>query len=186
MPPTPDTTDLVRALRKGDRAALDQLVPRLYDELHLIAHRELARRDGGTVRTTALVHEAYVKLADHAHLDVQSRAHFLAVAATAMRHILVDHARARATRKRGGGLRRVPLEEAISTAGQRLNLLVELDDALARLAAYDERLCRVVECRFFGGLTVAETARALGLAPRTVDRAWKKAKAWLYRELDAA
>jgi RNA polymerase sigma factor (TIGR02999 family) len=182
-----DTTDLLRAVGEGDREALDRLVPRLYEELHAIAHRELARRRGGAVlRTTGLLHEAYLKLVDQSRVRVEDRSHFLALSATAMRHILVDHARSRATRKRGGGVHHISLDDDIPVVEDRFDELVELDDALARLERFDARLARVVECRFFGGLTVQETAGALKIAPRTVDRAWQKAKGWLYREIHEA
>jgi len=181
-----DTTELVLALRGGDRTVLDRLLPHVYEELHLIAHRELARRGNAALRTTGLLHEAYLKLVDHARLDVEGRAHFYAVAATAMRHILIDYARARQTRKRGGDWRRISLDEPPMPEAGRLEDLIDLDDALCRLERFDERLGRVVECRFFGGMTVEETATALGVSPRTVDRAWQRARAWLHREMHAA
>lgn len=182
-----DTTELLLALREGDRQPLDRLVPLLYDELHRIAHRELRRRGGGgTLRTTGLVHEAYLKLVDQTRVDVEDRAHFLALAATAMRHIVIDHARARQALKRGGDWRRVSFDDAALATEQRPEALLTLDEAMRRLEHFDDRLCRVVECRFFAGLTVPETATALGIAPRTVDRAWQKARAWLYREIHEA
>jgi RNA polymerase sigma factor (TIGR02999 family) len=180
-----DTTQLLLDLREGDRGALDRLVPRVYDELHRIAHRELARRGAGrTLRTTGLVHEAYLKLVDGSRVEVDDRAHFLALAATAMRHIIIDHARKVQAHKRGGDWRRISLDDALPVSEDRLEEMIELDEALKRLERFDERLCKVVECRFFGGLTVEETAAALGVSPRTVDRSWEKAKAWLYREID--
>lgn len=182
-----DTTELLLALRDGDRRAHDGLVEKLYEELHALAHRELSRRPGGSaLQTTALLHEAYVKLVDQRRVDVEDRAHYLALAARAMRHILIDHARSRRARKRGGDWRRVTFDEGVVVADDRLEELIELDGALQRLERFDERLSRVVECRVFGGLTVAETATALDLAPRTVDRAWRKARAWLSREIDEA
>ena len=185
MPTHGDTTELRLAMRTGARGAHDRLVTRLYDELRAIAHRELRRRAGGPgFGTTALLHEAYLKLIDQTRVDVVDRAHYLALSATAMRHILVDQARSRRARKRGGGWRRVPLEDALTADGGRFDELVEINDALTRLERFDRRLGQVVECRYFGGLTVAETAAALDLAPRTVDRAWRKARAWLSRELD--
>lgn len=184
MPPSDDTTELLLALREGEHGALDRLVPHVYDELHRIAHRELSRRgSGGTLCTTGLLHEAYLKLVDQTSVEVEDRAHFLALAATAMRHIVIDYARSKRTRKRGGGWRRVSLDDAVPASEERFDEMVELDEALGRLERFDRRLCKVVECRFFGGMTVAETATALGVAPRTVDRAWQKAKAWLYREM---
>jgi RNA polymerase sigma factor (TIGR02999 family) len=182
--PLDDLTEELLALRRGDRGALDRLMPRVYDELHRIAHRTLARHGAdGTLRTTSLLHETYLKLFDQARVDVEDRAHFFALAATAMRHIVIDYARERARQKRGGGWRRISLDDRISASDDRLSEVVELDEALQRLERFDERLCRVVECRFFGGLTVEETAAALDLAPRTVDRAWQKAKAWLSQEI---
>lgn len=188
MPSPPDTTDLLVALRGGDSRALDDLMTRVYRELHRLAHRELARRGPGTtLATTGLVHEAYLRLVDQTRVDVEDRAHFLAVAATTMRHIVIDYARRRTAKKRGGGWHRASLDPGnLPASDERLEELVELDDALRRLERFDERLHRVVECRYFGGMTVRETAFALDLAPRTVDRAWKKAKAWLYRELHEA
>ena len=184
MPNRNDTTELLSALRAGDRGALDRLMPEVYHELHQIAHRALARRGGGqTLRTTGLVHEAYVKLVGQKHIDVGDRAHFLALAATAMRHIVIDYARRGGTQKRGGQLVRVSLDDADPAAVERLPEIIELEEALVRLQRFDEQLCNVVECRFFGGLTVEETSVALGIAPRSVDRAWQKAKAWLYREI---
>ncbi|HSM36727.1 MAG TPA: sigma-70 family RNA polymerase sigma factor [Longimicrobiales bacterium] len=184
MPTPEDITGLLRALRKGDSGALDQLLPHVYDELHRIAHRELSRRGAGaTLQTTGLIHEAYVKLADQRRVDVEDRAHFLALAATAMRHIMIDYARARRTKKRGSAWRRISLDETVPATEDRLDQVIELDEALERLARFDRRLCKVVECRFFGGMTVQETAAALGISPRTVDRSWQKAKAWLSREM---
>jgi RNA polymerase sigma factor (TIGR02999 family) len=180
----PDTTDLLLALGKGDRGALDQLMPQVYQELRRIAHRELAKgRPGRTLQTTGLVHEAYLKLADQERLAVRDRAHFLAVAAKAMRHIVIDYARSRDTLKRGRGWSRVSLDEARLPAEARLAELIQLDEALTRLRRFDERLHEVVQCRYFGGMTVEETALALDMAPRTVDRVWQRAKAWLYREM---
>ncbi|MDX1647648.1 MAG: ECF-type sigma factor [Longimicrobiales bacterium] len=182
-----DTTELLLALRDGDRAAHDRLVRNLYDELHAIAHRQLSRRRGGsTLRTTGLLHEAYLKLVDQDRVDVDDRGHYLALAARAMRHILIDHARRRRTRKRGGDMRRVTWDDALVSTDRRLDDLIDLHDALQRLERFDERLSRVVECRVFGGLTVDETAAALQVAPRTVDRAWRKARAWLSREIREA
>jgi RNA polymerase sigma factor (TIGR02999 family) len=180
------TTELLLALREGDRQPLDRLVPLLYDELHRIAHRELRRRGGGSLRTTGLIHEAYLKLVDQTRIEVQDRAHFLALAATAMRHIVIDHARSRQALKRGGDWRQISFDDAALAAEQRPGSLLALDQALERLERFDGRLCRVVECRFFAGLTIEETATALEISPRTVDRTWRKAKAWLYREMHEA
>lgn len=187
MSSTEGTTELLLALRRGDHRALDRLMPRVYDELHRIAHRELGRRrPGGTLRTSGLVHEAYLKLVDQTRVEVEDRAHFLALAATAMRHIVIDYARRQRTRKRGGDWQRISLDASVPASEERFAELLELDEALRRLERFDERLRKVVECRFFGGMTVQETAVALDVAPRTVDRAWRKAKAWLYREMHEA
>lgn len=186
MPSAQETTELLLALRRGDSRALDRLMPRVYEELHRIAHRELARQGGPeTLQATVLVHEAYLKLVDQDRVAVDDRAHFLALAATAMRHIIIDYARKRMAKKRGGAWQRVSLG-ALSSSDDRFVEVIELDGALKRLERFDERLGRVVECRFFGGMTVDETAIALGVSPRTVDRAWQKAKAWLYREIHEA
>jgi RNA polymerase sigma factor (TIGR02999 family) len=201
-PPTPaprELTDAPVAPRAGpiDQLggaldALDRLVPLVYGELRRIAHRQLAaERAGHTLSTTGLVHEAYLKLADQSRVEWQDRAHFFAVAARAMRRILVDYARRHRALRRGGERVRLSLgalDEAGAGAGAidvaaRADELVALYDALERLARLDERLARVVECRYFAGLTDAETALALGVTARTVGRDWVKAKGWLYREL---
>ncbi|HUF51418.1 MAG TPA: sigma-70 family RNA polymerase sigma factor [Longimicrobiales bacterium] len=154
-----------------------------YAELRRIAHRQLRReRAGHTLNTTALVHEAYLRLADRT-AEWIDRTHFFALAAQAMRHILIDHARRHRSTRRGGQLVRVPLDEAMLTLEDRAELLLAVDEALTRLAAVDERRCRVVECRFFAGLTEEETAAALGVGVRTVKRDWAKARAWLFAEI---
>jgi RNA polymerase sigma factor (TIGR02999 family) len=175
---------LLEVFEGGDRDALDRLLPLVYDELRRIAHRELQReRRGHTLSTTDVVHEAYLKLIDHQRVTSGEQVRFLAVAATAVRRALVEHARRRDAAKRGGGERPVTLdEEAIAVVGGSEDLL-SLDEALTRLAALDQRLARVVECRYFGGLTEDETAAALGVTARTVRRDWVKAKGWLFREL---
>jgi RNA polymerase sigma factor (TIGR02999 family) len=174
---------LLEVFEGGDRDALDRLLPLVYDELRRIAHRELQReRRDHTLSTTEVVHEAYLKLIDHQRVTSGEQVRFLAVAATAVRRALVEHARRRDAIKRGGGERPVTLdEEAIAYGGSED--LLSLDEALTRLAALDERLARVVECRYFGGLTEDETAAALGVTARTVRRDWVKAKGWLFREL---
>ena len=177
------TSILVEA-RDGDAVALNRLLPLVYDELRRIARRQLrSERPDHTLNTTALVHEAYLKLVDQTRAEWRDRAHFFAVAAQAMRRILVDHARKYLAAKRGGHQQRVPLEEAVLTANDRAATLLALDEALTDLARLDERLSRVVECRFFGGLTEEETAEALGVTARTVRRDWVKAKAWLHVEI---
>jgi RNA polymerase sigma factor (TIGR02999 family) len=177
-------TDLRELARNDDGAALDAMLPVVYDELRRLAHRQLRReRAGHTFQTTALVHEAYVRLVDQTRVQWRDRAHFLAVAAMAMRRILVDHARRRGRVKRGGALRRVPLDALDLAAEDRAELLQALDDALRRLAAVDPRAARVVECRFFGGMTEPETGAALGVGLRTVSRDWQRARSWLFQEM---
>jgi RNA polymerase sigma-70 factor, ECF subfamily len=179
-----EPTDLLLRAAEGEGAALDAIFPLVYEELRRVAHRQLrSEPDGHTLNTTALVHEAYLRLVDQTRVAWHNRAQFLAVAATAMRRILVDHARRYRAEKRGGQLRRVPREDAELPMEERAELLVTLDDALGRLAALDLRQARVVECRFFGGMTEEETAEALGIGLRTVKRDWSRARSWLYREL---
>jgi RNA polymerase sigma factor (TIGR02999 family) len=166
------------------RDALDQLVPVVYEHLRAIARRQLsARPGGGTLSTTGLVHEAYIKLADQANAEWRDRAHFFAVASVAMRHVLVDRAKSRLTHKRGGTRHRVTLDEQQVSADDQPEALLELNDAVERLAAVEPRLARVVECRFFGGLSEDETAEALGVTTRTVQRDWAKARMLLRRAL---
>jgi RNA polymerase sigma factor (TIGR02999 family) len=168
----------------GGRGALDRLMPILYDELRRIARRQMrGERLDHTLDTTALVHEAYVKLIGLDRISWQNRAHFLAVAAQAMRRVLVDHAVGRDAQKRGGDRRRIPLEEADIQRAKPVETLLALDTALTRLEAVDVRLSRVVECRYFGGMSVEETAAALEVSPATVKRDWSVARAWLNREL---
>ena len=177
-------TDLLASFEGADRDALDQLLPLVYDELRRIARRELRReRPDHTLSTTEVVHEAYLKLLDHGRVAPGEQVRFLAVAATAVRRALIEHARRRDAAKRGGGQRALTLDEEIADAAEGSDLLLPLDDALTRLADLDERLARVVACRYFGGLTEEETAAALGVTARTVRRDWVKARAWLYREL---
>ncbi len=182
-----EITVLLREMRNGAGDAMERLLPLVYDELRRIAHRQLAgERDGHTVSTTALVHEAYFRLVDHRHAEWDSRAHFFRVAALAMRRVLVDYARQHRAAKRDGALRQVPLDDAVLVVTQRADLLLGLDEALTRLAALDARQGHVVECRFFGGLTEEETAGVLGVTARTVRRDWIKAKGWLHQELTAS
>jgi RNA polymerase sigma factor (TIGR02999 family) len=186
MPAEGDITRLLIQLREGDRSALDQLLPLVYQELHAAAHRQLQRgRPGDTLGTTALVHEAYLKLADAGNVSFEDRRHFFAVAATAMRQIIVDYARRARADKRGGGARAVSLDRAAVAAPERAGEFLAIDAALSRLASHDERPAKVVELRFFGGLSVEETAEVLGISPRTVKREWQAARAWLFRELQA-
>ena len=163
---------------------VEQLTPVLYDELRRVAHLQLRReRPGHTLGTTGLVHEAYLKLADQTRASFADRAHFLATAAVVMRRVLVDHARTRSREKRGGERVPVTLDEELALGAESCDGLLELDDALDRLAAIAPRLARVVECRFFGGLTDEEIADALGMTARTVRRDWVKARGWLYQAL---
>ena len=185
MTPTPqEVTELLLAWNKGDRAALDRLVPLVYAELHRLAQGYLRReRAGHTLQTTALIHEAYLRLIDARRVEWQNRAHFFGVAARLMRQILVGLARERGYQKRGGGARQVSFDEAMVIDEGRGEELVELDEALAALAQFDERNAEVVEMRLFGGLTVEEIAAALGVSPETVRRDWRLARSWLRRRL---
>ncbi|MDF2771886.1 MAG: hypothetical protein K0S86_1380 [Geminicoccaceae bacterium] len=177
-------TDLLLESTGGDRQALDRLMPLVYDELRRIAHRELRRaRPDRTLATTEVVHEAYLRLVDQTRATRVERARFLAIAAIAMRRIVIEYARRGRAQKRGGGRRPLSLDEAAVAGEERGEMLIALDEALTRLAALDDRLARVVECRYFGGLTEEETAEALGVTARTVRRDWVKAKSWLYAEL---
>lgn len=179
-----DVTSLLQAWGRGDEAALQQLIPIVYDELRRLARRQMAgERTSHTLQTTALIHEVYVRLVDVSGTSIHNRAHFLALCARLMRHVLVDFARARQYGKRGGGAVHVTLDEALHVSPARVPDLLGIDDALTRLAAVDARKSRVVEMRFFGGLTVDETAEALDISRETVLRDWKLAKAWLLREL---
>jgi RNA polymerase sigma factor (TIGR02999 family) len=183
-PTTP--TDVLTGLRSDTQKALDQVVMLTYQELRAIAHRRLtARGGGGTLSTTGLVHEAYLKLVDQSRAGWQDLAHFRALASLAMRHVLVDRARERLTLKRGDGCRPITLDDEVMAADDQPKVLLQLNDALERLATLDPRLARVVDCRFFGGLTEPETAEALGLTTRTVQRDWVKARVLLQRLLES-
>ena len=191
--PNPEDTEAITealcALRNGAPDAMDRLAPLVYEQLRRIAHRQLrAEPVGHTLSTTALVHEAYLKLVDQTRAEWQDRGHFFAVASGAMRRILVDYARRyRAARRGAGGdgapVRPISLDNTEIPAAERADALVALDEALERLGRLDERQARVVECRFFGGLSEAETAAALGISQRTVAREWVTARGWLYQEL---
>ena len=179
-----DVTDLLIDWSKGDQEALNKLMPLVYDELHRLASRYLRHeRPGHTLQTTALVHEAYLKLVDERNANWQNRVHFFAAAAQVMRHVLVDYARSRRASKRGGDYCRLSLDEARISSEERDADLLALNEALNNLAAIDPQQSRVVELRVFGGLTVEETAEALGISPRTVKREWTYARATLFREL---
>jgi RNA polymerase sigma-70 factor (ECF subfamily) len=174
---------LLRAWSDGDRDALDRLTPIVYDELHRLARHYMKReRPGHSLQTTALVNEAYIRLVDYKRMQWQNRAHFFAVSAQLMRRILVEHAR-RHNLKRGGGVPHVSLEETAMVGIDRAANMVALDDAMDQLARLDPRKVQVVEMRFFGGLSVEETAEVLKVSPVTVMRDWSTAKAWLYREM---
>jgi RNA polymerase sigma factor (TIGR02999 family) len=186
-----EISELLVAWRMGDADALNRLFPLIYNELKQIARRQRGgKRGGATLTTTALVHETYLRLVDQSGAEWMDRAHFLAVAARAMRQLLIDHARRHQAAKRGGAWRRVTLDVDIGTpspvADDRADTLLTLDSALTRLAALDERASRVVECRFFGGMTEPETAAALGVTERTVQRDWVKAKGWLHQAIGEA
>jgi RNA polymerase sigma factor (TIGR02999 family) len=187
LPPPPrlasDVTELLAELRAGRREALDELLPIVYQELRRAARRELAAWPGDTLSATALVNELYLKLSGAGRAEWQDRAHFLSVSAIAMRHILVDRARRRVAEKRGGARRAVTLDDDLATAQQDAEALLEIHDALDWLAGIDERLARVVECRFFGGMTERETGEALRVTERTVRRDWVKARGLLYHAL---
>lgn len=187
----PGVTALLRAHAGGDPDALARLLPRVYDELRRIARARLRReRADHTLSTSEVVHEAFLELLPFERVDWQSRAHFFAVASRAMRNVLVDHAVRRGTAKRGGGVRAEALDDLVDTpaaaAERPVDDLIAINDALARLEQVDARKARVVECRFFGGMSLDETAEALGISPATVSREWAFARAWLHRELAAA
>jgi len=179
-----EVTSLLHAWRAGDQGALDKLMPLVYAELHRIAHRYMVREHTGhTLQTTAVVNEAYLRLINARQVEWKDRAHFFAISANLMRRILVEFARSRGRNKRGGDARKVELDEALVITPQRGTDLVALDDALTALAAFDERKAKVIELRFFGGLSVEETAEILNVSPHTVMRDWRLAKLWLWREL---
>jgi RNA polymerase sigma-70 factor (ECF subfamily) len=180
-------TTLLRAWAGGDHAALDRLTPLVYEELRRLARRYMRQHaKGNTLQPTAVVNEAYLRLAAIEGLQWQDRTHFYAVSAKVMRRILVDAARARFADKRGGHAQRVDLKDSIDAIHPRSGELIALDDALAALEKVDERKARVVEMKFFGGLSVEETAQVLGIAPRSVMRDWSLARAWLTREMERA
>ncbi len=178
-----EVSQLLRAWSDGDRSALDRLTPIVYDELRRLARHHLrGERAGHSLQTTALVNEAYMRLVDYRRMQWQDRAHFFAVSAQLMRRILVEHAR-RHNLKRGGGIQHVSLDEVAVVGSERAADLIALDDAMGTLAHIDARKAQVVELRFFGGLSVAETAEVLKVSSLTVMRDWSTAKAWLYREM---
>jgi RNA polymerase sigma factor (TIGR02999 family) len=183
-PSSQSITQLLIEWRDGDQTALDRLIPLVHQELRRLAHRYLKQeRQEHTLQSTALVNEAYLKLVDHKGMHWQNRAHFFAVAAQSMLRILVDHASTRDALKRGGGLAMTNLDEAASVADTQAADLLALNDALDQLARLDARKSRIVELRYFGGMTVEETAEVLGLSPTTVNREWQSAKTWLLRTM---
>jgi RNA polymerase sigma factor (TIGR02999 family) len=182
-PHTQEVTQLLVKLSAGDRSALDDLLPLVYDELRRLADRYLRReRSDHTLQATALVNEAYLRLVDQ-NVPWQNRAHFFGVAAEMMRRILVDHARSHQAQKRGSGGIKLSLDDALNMSDERASDLIALDEALSALAAFDPQKSRIVELRFFGGLSIEETAKVLGIGTATVIRQWKMAKAWLYHEV---
>lgn len=186
LPRVDDVTGLLLSWRQGDAAALDRLVPLVYDELRRVARRRLQREQPGhPLQATALVHEVYLRLVDVDRLTLNSRTHFFAVAAKLMRQILVDHARRQHAEKRGGRATIVSVEGVLPAALPSSVDVLALDQALGALSVIDDRQCRVVELRFFAGLKIDEAAEALGVSPATVEREWALAKAWLYRQLSS-
>ncbi len=184
QPPTHEVTQLLIAWSGGDKAALDKLMPLIHEELRRLAHHYMSReRPDHTLQTTALVNEAYLRLVNRKDVHWQNRAHFFAIAATLMRTILVDHARSHLYAKRGGGAPKTELDEAMVASQKRAAEVIALDDVLKELAVFDPQQSQVVELRFFGGLTIEETAEVLDLSPATIKREWSTAKAWLYHEL---
>lgn len=188
---SPHVSRLLQELRAGKRSAFDELLPLVYDELHQLAARQRRRWEGDeTLDTTALVHEAYLKLAGQPAPEWQNRAHFLGVASSAMRQILIDYAKRKSAARRGGHRPHLALHDVESALSQAApvsqppdEILLALDEALHRLERWSQRQMRIVECRFFGSMSVEETAEALGISPATVKRGWATAQAWLYREL---
>jgi RNA polymerase sigma factor (TIGR02999 family) len=177
-------TELLVAWGNGDKSARDELMPLVYEELHRLAHRYMGReRIGHTLQTSGLVNEAYLRLIDQSQVHWQNRAHFFGIAAQMMRRILVDYARSRQYAKRGGGAQQVSFDEALIVSEERAHEVVLLDDALQDLAQFDQRKSQIVELRFFGGLSIEETAELLKVSPGTVMRDWTLAKAWLRKQI---
>ena len=186
QPATGEVTRLLMRLKQGDTSAESKLVPLVYEELRRLAkHFMRGERRNHTLQATALVHEAYIRLIGEERVDWQSRAHFFGLAGQAMRRILVDHARAKLAKKRGGSRQKISLDDALLFTDDPSQQILDLNNALDRLAERDPRQCRIVELRFFAGLTEEEIAEALGIAVRTVKNDWRVAKAWLYQQLKA-
>ena len=182
--PSKNITELILAWGNGDKEAIDQLVPLIYEELHRLAARYMRREHPGhTLQTTALVNEAYCKLIDQKNVQWQNRAHFFGIAAQAMRRILVDHARSRLRLKRGGAVNKISLDESALIPQPEMKELISLDDALTRLAQFDPQKSRIVEMKFFGGLSMDEIAEVEKVSKSTIEREWRKAKAWLHHEV---
>ncbi len=183
--PSPEEiTGLLLDWGNGDKAALDRVIPMVYQELRRLAHRQMRReRAGDTLQTTALINEAYLRLVDYERVRPRDRAHFFAIAAQAMRRILIERARSRRSAKRGSGAQKVFLDEAANVSNERAADLVALDDALTSLAAIDPRKAQIVELKYFGGMTIEEAAEVLGVSTPTVERDWHTAKIWLHREI---
>jgi RNA polymerase sigma factor (TIGR02999 family) len=180
-----ELTQLLISWGQGDQSAIDQLMPLVRTELRRLARNYMARENPGhTLQTSALINEAYIRLVDQQNVPWQNRNHFFAVAAQVMRHILIDHARAHLYAKRGGGAHKVSLDEVEASTSQRAVELLALDDSLNSLAALDPRKSQIIELRFFGGLTIEETAEAMNISPITVTREWRTARAWLRREIE--
>jgi RNA polymerase sigma factor (TIGR02999 family) len=181
-----DVTQMLQAIADGDAAAPERLLELVYSELRRLAHGYMRdERSDHTLQATALVHEAYIRLVDWKNVSWQNRAHFFAAAAQMMRRILVDHARERKAQKRGGGVRQIALDDAVSFPNSTEMDIVAIDEALIDLASFDPQQARIVELRFFGGLTIEETAHALGVSDSTVKREWQIARAWLYNRIKA-
>jgi len=183
-PAPEEVSRLLRDWSNGDEAALDKVIPVVYQELRRLAHHYMRKERGDhTLQTTALVNEAYMRLADYKRMRWQSRVHFFAVSAQVMRRILVEHARSRNSVKRGGDAQKISLDEAAVVSGGRAAEVIAVDDALTDLESWDQRKGKIVELRFFGGLSIEETAKVLKVSPTTVQREWRAAKAWLYRAI---
>lgn len=183
-PAPEEVSQLLRDWSNGDEAALDKVIPVVYQELRRLAHHYMRKERGDhTLQTTALVNEAYMRLADYKKMRWQSRVHFFAVSAQVMRRILVEHARSRNSVKRGGDAQKISLDETAVVSGGRSAEVIAVDDALTDLESWDQRKGKIVELRFFGGLSIEETAKVLKVSPTTVQREWRAAKAWLYRAI---
>lgn len=179
-----DVSQLLTEWTNGSQAARDELMALVYEELRRLAHRHMGReRPGHTLQTSALVHEAFIRMVDQKDVQWESRAHFFAIAAQMMRRILVDYARSRGNLKRGGNAQHIPLDQTIIVSEERSSEVIALDDALLGLASFDQRKSQIVELRFFGGLSIEETAEVLGVSPGTIMRDWTLAKAWLRKEI---